>query len=130
MRLNFAVVDHVVLEGEFGPLDVHNAFDMVGLKHDMLARRIAMSFCANQYALPGAPRSFTLTFDGATVVRADPPVLASFHVDEISPAPKDDLDYDYTYTEAVYEEAEWDLLVRGTSGEVMRVAADFATVSL
>lgn len=85
MRCNFTVRDFILLRGDLGEIDIHNAYDLASYELNSHGRVFRMAFAGNQYRLPTGPKGFDIRFTEVdTLEITDAPAdLTDFCVHEV-----------------------------------------------
>lgn len=96
MRCNFTIDQSVGLQGEFGYLDVHNCYDLVGIATAFENRQVRLNFVANQHNPFDRPPAFAVELDEVSEFegRFDGQGADALDIDEISFRAPDDRDID------------------------------------
>ena len=129
MQCNFQITQLVEFDGEFGNLDVHNAYDLDRLVLEPENRRVSFNFVANQWATAGRPGSFHLCIEGVTLVElaATPQDLSEFVIHEIGFMEADDREYQYALID-MGEPGDSKHLVFKTEAGIIRIDGQRADV--
>jgi len=129
MLRNFQITQGVELSGEFGVLDIHNAYDLDRWEFRPAKQNLTLEFAGNEYRLHNRPPRFELAFAGVTVfetmiVAGDIP---EFVVEQIGFKASGDQDYAWLLEEHQSGDVPH-LVLRAEEGSIIRVAADSGRV--
>jgi hypothetical protein len=132
MRSNFAIDQRVGLKGEFGYLDVHNCYDLVGIVTAFDRRQIRLAFVVNEHGRPGSPPAFALELSGVSVFEGafDEGAAHALDIDEVTFRAPEDRDMDLTGGSLTQTPNEGDQLVLRFFNGHLRIGAATADVTL
>ena len=131
MERNFRIEGGFVeLVGEFGRLDLHNAYDLEGWEVGEGGRILRLVFRGNEHRHKGCPDEFTIDFTEVSVLEltVQPEALSDFVIHEIGFKEPDDRDYSLWSDDYGFEAATH--LVFNFDASWIRVCADSARVSI
>jgi hypothetical protein len=130
MRSNFTIQQKVGLEGEFGYLDVHNCYNLVGIVTAFDKRWVRLDFVVNEHALEGSPATFALELSEMSVFegRFDEGAADPLDIDEVTFRAPDDRDLDVSGGGLTQKSNEGDQLVLRFFNGHLRIGATTAHV--
>lgn len=97
MRCNFTVGDFILLRGDLGEIDIHNAYDLTSYELSSDGRVFRMIFAGNKYPLQTEPKGFEIRFTEVDFLEiTDAPAdLTDFCVHEVVFMDAAERGYDY-----------------------------------
>jgi hypothetical protein len=130
MRSNFTIDQNVGLEGEFGYLDVHNCYNLVGIVTAFDKRCVRLNFVVNEHALKGSPPAFALELREVSVFQGsfDEGAADPLDIDEVTFRAPDERDLDVSGGGLTQKSNEGDQLVLRFFNGHLRIGATTADV--
>jgi hypothetical protein len=94
---NFQITGLVEFAGEFGRLDVHNAYDLERVEVDISRGSLVLGFEGNQWRSANGPKAFQLCVEGLDQLEmtARPEDFSDFVINEIGFMNAADREYQY-----------------------------------
>ncbi|MBC6981357.1 hypothetical protein [Caulobacter sp. 17J80-11] len=131
MHCNFRIAQHVELNGAFGALDVHGVYRLDRCEADDATGALRLAFRAAYVLRKGRPQTFRIDFSGLDLLEmhAVPAELPTLEIEEAGFMAPDDRDYRWLLHDGEPGPGKH-LVLKGAGGEVIRVSAERAEVTV